>query len=91
MRLIYEIGAAIRKMKLGKATGPHIISVELLEALEDYGIDKVTTLHNEIHDTGQIPPDISKSIFIALSKKPGTTECELHRTIGFRSHITKIL
>ena len=43
-------------MKLGKAT------VELLEALEDYG-------------TGQIPPDMSKSVFIGLPKKPGTTEC----------------
>ena len=30
-----EIQAAIRKMKLGKATGPDSISVELLEALED--------------------------------------------------------
>ena len=58
-----EIRAAIRRMKLGKATGPGSISVELLEALEDYGIDKITTLLNEIYDTGQIPSDISKSIF----------------------------
>ena len=44
-----EIWAAIRKMKLGKATGPDSISVELLEALEDYGINKITTLLNEIY------------------------------------------
>ena len=30
-----EIQAAIRKMKLGKATGTDSISVKLLEALED--------------------------------------------------------
>ena len=65
-----EIWAAIRKMKLGKATGPDSISVELLEAFKNYGIDKITLLFNEIHDTGQIPPDISKSIFISLPKKP---------------------
>ncbi|GFN91009.1 endonuclease-reverse transcriptase [Plakobranchus ocellatus] len=35
--------------------------------------------------------DLSKSIFIALPKKPGATECELHRTISLMSHITKIL
>ena len=55
----------------------------LLEALEVYGIVKITTLINEIYDPGQIPPDISKSIFIALPKKP--------RTISLMSHITKIL
>ena len=38
--------------------------------------------------TGQIPPDISKSIFIALPKKPGATESDLHKTINLMSHIT---
>ena len=45
----------------------------------------------EIYDTGQIPQDISKSIFIALPKKPGLTECGFHKTISFMSHNTKIL
>ncbi|GFO23899.1 endonuclease-reverse transcriptase [Plakobranchus ocellatus] len=70
---------------------PDNISVELIEALEDFGIGKVTHPLNEIYDTGQIPTDLSKSIFIALPKKPGATECELHRTISLMSHITKIL
>ena len=39
-----EIRAALQKMKLGKATGPDSISVDLLEALEDYRIDEITTL-----------------------------------------------
>ncbi|GFO13502.1 hypothetical protein PoB_004000700 [Plakobranchus ocellatus] len=46
-----EVQAAIRKMKTGKATGSDGISVELIEALGDYGVDKVTTLLNEIYDT----------------------------------------
>ncbi|GFO42831.1 endonuclease-reverse transcriptase [Plakobranchus ocellatus] len=86
-----EVETAIKKMKHGKATDPDNISVELIEALEDFGIGKVTHLLNEIYDTGQIPTDLSKSIFIALPKKPGATECELHRTISLISHITKIL
>ena len=32
-----------------------------------------------------------KSVFIALPKKEGATECELHRTISLMSHVTKIL
>ncbi|GFO07316.1 hypothetical protein PoB_003382100 [Plakobranchus ocellatus] len=57
-------------MKHGKATGPDNISVELIEALEDFGIGKVTHLLNEIYDTGQIPTDLSKSTLIASPKKP---------------------
>ena len=71
-------------MKLGKATGPDSISVELLKALEDYGIDKIATLLTKIYDTVQILPYTSESIFITLLKKLGATECEL-------SHITKII
>ena len=51
--------------------------MKLLEALEDYVIDKIPTLLNGIYDTGQIIPDISKSIFIAQAKKPGAKEYEL--------------
>ena len=59
-----EISAAIRKIKSSKATVPDSISVDFLEALKDYGIDKIATLINEIFDTGQITQDISNSIFI---------------------------
>ena len=81
-----EIRAALRK-----ETDPNSISVELLKALEDYGIDMITTLLNEIYDTGQVPLDMSKSIFIALPKKPRATGCELHIKISLMSIITKIL
>ena len=67
------IQAAIINMKLGKATGLGSISVDFLEALEDYGTDKMARLLNEICGPGQIPSDISTSIFIALPKKPGAT------------------
>ena len=44
-----------------------------------------------IYDTGTFPDELSKSIFIAIRKKIGTTECELHRTISLMSHVTKII
>ena len=74
------------KDKTSKATGPESIS----EALEDFGIDKIAILLNKICATGQIAPDISKSIFIAFPKKLGATECEFHRMVGFMSHFKKI-
>ena len=86
-----EVREAMRKMKTGKATGPDGLSIELIKALEEFGIEKVTTLLNEIYDTGQIPVDMSRSIFIALPKKPRATDCELHRTISLMSHVTKLL
>ena len=59
-----EIRAAIRKMKLGKVTCSDSISVELKRS------------QNYLMKT-QIPPDISKSIFIALQRNQGkqTVNC----------------
>ncbi|GFO40407.1 RNA-directed DNA polymerase from mobile element jockey-like [Plakobranchus ocellatus] len=80
-----------KSLSLTAASVSNTFPVPSHVALEDFGIGKVTHLLNEIYDTGQIPTDLSKSIFIALPKKPGATECELHRTISLMSHITKIL
>ena len=78
-------------MKKNKAAGPDEIVIEMLTALEEFGIEKLTDLVNEIYDSGDIPEDLSKSIFITLPKKPGAVECELHRTTSLMSHITKLL
>ena len=51
-----EIRATIRKMKRGKATGSDRVSVKILKALEDYEINKIAILLQEIYDTGQILP-----------------------------------
>ena len=81
----------MKKIKKGKALGPDSINIELLEAVEEFGVDQITKIFNNIYETGQIPEDLSKSIFIALPKKAGAIECELHRTISLMSHLTKIL
>ena len=86
-----EVRFAIKKMKAGKASGPDNITIEMIEPLEDLGVTVLTELLNDIYNTGHIPADLSKSIFIALPKKPAAIECELHRTISLMSHITKIL
>ena len=62
-----EIRAAISKMKLGEATGPDSISVELLERLDDYRIGEIATLLTEMYGKGQIPQDVYKSIHVLIA------------------------
>ncbi|GFN88481.1 RNA-directed DNA polymerase from mobile element jockey-like [Plakobranchus ocellatus] len=86
-----EVEPAIKKMKNGKATGPDNIPVQIIKALDNLGKVLTTKLLNAIYDSGTIPEDLCKSVFIVMPKTPGTTECELHRTISLMSHFTKIL
>ena len=86
-----EVEKAIKEMNKGKAIGPDLIPVEAYEALDEKGIKKLTTLVNNIYDTGNIPNDMLTSTFITLPKKPGTTDCECHRTISLMSHTLKLL
>ena len=86
-----EIEKAINYMKNSKATGSYEISVEQIKGLGEFEIEKLTLILNEIYDNGEIPEDLSTSIFITLPKKPGAIECELHCTISLMSHTTKIL
>ena len=58
-----EIGS-VRRMKYGMAIGPHNISGEMLEALEDTGINKMESIMNKMYDTGTIPRSLSRSIYI---------------------------
>ena len=78
-------------MKRHKAVGPYEIVTEKITSLEEYGVSKVKDITNTIYDTGEIPEDLCRLIVIALPKKPGEVECELHRTINLMRHTTKLI
>ena len=61
-----EVRKAVKLMKKGKTAGPDKITVEMIESLDEFGIDMLTDFLNAIYDSGEIPSDLSKSIFIAL-------------------------
>ena len=86
-----EVKAALRNMKRQKAAGLDEIVTELIASLEEYGASKVRDIISKIYDTGEIPEDFCRSIFISLPKKPGVVECELHRTINLMNHIIKLI
>ena len=89
--LKHEVEAACREMKKGKATGQDGISIELIEALGDRGIDALTKIFNVIYYKGELPEELRKSVFITLPKKAGAIDCEHHRTICIMSQATKML
>ena len=86
-----EVENALNKMKDGKAQGGDNISTEMLKVLEVFTLNKLTDLFNRIYNTGHIPDELAKSIFIPLPKKPKAMECGDYRTISLMPHVTKLL
>ena len=86
-----KIRSALHKSKTNKAAGPDEVVTEMLEALGDTGVNIMHSLVNKIYDSGEIPNDMLKSVFIALPKKPNTLDCDQHRTISLMSHTLKLL
>ena len=86
-----EIRGAIKNMKNGKAMGEDGVCVEMLEAMGEFAIDKLTVIANQIYANGIITEHMRKSVFITIPKIDGTLECKKHRTISIISQITKII
>ena len=63
-----EVRTAIKMMRKSKAAGPDGVVIEMIEALDEYGVEKLTDIINRIYDDGKFPGDLSKSIFITLPK-----------------------
>ena len=62
----------------------------MLQLLEEFGVEKMTELFNDIYVTGHIPEELLKSVYITLPKKARATECADHRTISLMPHILKV-
>ena len=86
--LPFEVRTAMKKMKNNKTPGPDGTATEMMKALDDSGVEIITELAHHMYDSGKIPDNLSRFIFIMIPERPGAIECELHRTISFMSHIT---
>ena len=73
-----EIERVIKSMPKSKSTGPDDVAIELIKAMDDLGVEWMTTIANKIYDEGHCPLDMRRSTFIALPKKPETAKRELH-------------
>ena len=86
-----EIVNVIKNFKKGKSPGNDEVTIEMILASGNFGIRKIVELANKIYNTGYIPKEMYKSIFITIPKKPGAVECNLFRTISLMSLITKVI
>ena len=87
-----EVRKAIKKMKAGKATGPSDTSIELIKALDEYGIGWITELMQTIFRDGKMPDDWRKSTIIPIFKRKGDVlECKNYRGIKLMEHVLKAL
>ena len=68
-----EVRKALKSSQTGKAPGKDGITTEMLKQLEEFGIEKLTELYNEIYSTGHIPEELLISVYITLPKKPRAT------------------
>ena len=76
-----EVEKALHKMKNGKALGEDQISAEMLKALYDFGIEKLTILFT----SGCLRH------LLLYRKKTKAIDCGDFRTLNLMSHITKLL
>ncbi len=89
--LMSEMECALVSMSSGKSTGIDGVATEMLQAMDKEAKQRILELLNEVYETGDMPEDFIKSIFIAIPKKPNSTECKDHRTIALIAHTAKLL
>lgn len=53
-------GNNMAHMIISKSVGPDGIAIEILSALDYFGVDKITEIINVIYDTGNILEDYSR-------------------------------
>jgi len=86
-----EIAHVIKELPKGKACGIDNIPAELIQSMGEKGMEIMVKLINKIYNSGYIPDDFRKSIFIPVPKVSRAQECNDFRTIALISHSSKIL
>ena len=77
-------------MKKGKSAGVDNIPAELVQARGEDVITALTTICNNIWQTGEWPTPWTQSLVITLPKKSNLQQCQNYRTISLISHPSKV-
>ena len=85
-----EIIYALRKIKNHKAAGPDGIIGEMYKYANDYVIQLLEKLFNNIFDTGRFPQSWTESIVLPLFKKGNTSDPNNYRGISISNICSKI-
>ena len=86
-----EVKEAIGAMKMGKATGPSGVVLEMLKAAGGDGVTWMTELFNQIISDGKIPVEWRKSWVVTVYKGKGDAlDCGSYRGIKLLEHAMKV-
>ena len=86
-----EVREIIQEVPKGKAAGDDGICAEILRNLGEKEISSITELINKIYETGDLPIDFIKSVFIPIPKVSKAMERNENRAISLTAHAAKIL
>ena len=85
-----EITIAMKKMKLGKASGLLEVSMEMINASGKVGIDVMMKLGQKVLDEKGIPEDWKTSVFVPIYKEKGdVTNCSAYRGVKIFERVLK--
>ena len=86
-----EVRTGLRKMKKGKAQGPHDIPVEAWIALGNKGVEFLVNFFNRFLREEKMPDEWSRSVLVPLYKgKQDIKECGNYQGIKLMSHTMKL-
>ena len=86
-----EVEAAAQSLKKGKSVGVDNISAELVQAGREDVITALTTICNQIWQTGEWLTPWIQSLVITLPNKGNLQQCQNYRTISLISHPNKVM
>ncbi|EYC28016.1 hypothetical protein Y032_0008g29 [Ancylostoma ceylanicum] len=88
---IDEVRKVVKKMKVGKATGPDGVPVEVWKSLGKPGLQWLTEFLNNIARSARIPKAWGDSIIVPVFKsKSDVMDCANYRGIKLIAHTMKI-
>ena len=88
--VINEIKKCIKKLKMGKSTGPDFISNEIIKHSNVVTCKALAKLFNLILDSGKYPDSWRKSFIILIFKSGDKTDLNNYRGISLQNGIAKL-
>ena len=84
---IWEVERALKKMKMGKATGPDDIPVGTWKVIRNTGVNVPLEIFNTIMENEKMPDEWRNSMLIPIFKNKGDIQdCSIYRDIKLMSY-----
>ena len=86
-----EVRSAIDKLKNNRSRGEDLISGEMLKAIGEIGLAKLTAILNSVWQSEKVPNDWKRGVIVRIPKKGNLSECSNLRGITLLSVPGKLI